>query len=252
MANRRKNKSKVKAKRRQAAKLNDFAAALSRAGFGTYEKYLDSPHWSALKHRLLLNVGCISCRERATVLHHVEYGRLGFEIAGDLMPLCHNCHEAIHRVLDERFPKWTVFHKARQTVHVFETATGSPLPAGYSPPKKPLPVRSTLKKPPTLKRVTSFADLLKQSKDPVAKRKAGREKASLLPAVPQHPCRICGKNVGSPRDGVCGACREPVEKSNKQRRKGKRRKLCPKCKFNMTRPGDPVCGVCLEAEAQAK
>ena len=60
---------------------------------------------------------CQICSARWTLdagdLHHRSYRRLGHEPDGDLLPLCRDCHTALHALLDA--PAWRRFGRARAT-----------------------------------------------------------------------------------------------------------------------------------------
>lgn len=63
-----------------------------------YADYLQSPHWKALRARVLrrddgICQGCLV--NRATEVHHLTYERRGREMAFDLVSLCRTCHEAL-------------------------------------------------------------------------------------------------------------------------------------------------------------
>jgi len=109
-------------KRKGRKPATSFKAALKAAGFDSYEKYLESRHWKAFRKRMYSKLpicsGCLNPQARI-ILHHVEYGRLGWEQEGDVIPLCDPCHSLIHAQLDSRFPGTSVFAKARKTALIF-------------------------------------------------------------------------------------------------------------------------------------
>lgn len=63
-------------------------------------EYLRSPHWLALRERMLKRAGgfCQRCRERRAPLevHHLTYRNVGQERESELKVLCHECHELEH------------------------------------------------------------------------------------------------------------------------------------------------------------
>jgi hypothetical protein len=63
-------------------------------------EYLRSPHWLALRERMLKRAGgfCQRCRERRHPLevHHLTYRNVGQERESELKVLCHECHELEH------------------------------------------------------------------------------------------------------------------------------------------------------------
>ena len=78
-----------------------FWTQLRALGFATYADYLASPHWADLRQRYfaskLYKGRCFSCREtKAIELHHRTYARLGREYLGDMVALCHACHQKVH------------------------------------------------------------------------------------------------------------------------------------------------------------
>lgn len=74
---------------------------LRELGFDSYEDYLASPHWKALrvkffrKHRVPPCSGCWRTHT-ALQLHHRHYKRLGHERMTDLVALCPDCHKQTH------------------------------------------------------------------------------------------------------------------------------------------------------------
>lgn len=73
--------------------------ALQALGYGSYDDYLASAAWRAVRDRYreerpwLCNV----CGEAESLhLHHRTYERVGQEDLDDLMPLCRGCHELVH------------------------------------------------------------------------------------------------------------------------------------------------------------
>jgi hypothetical protein len=74
-----------------------------------YKEYLKTEHWRLVKlHFYQKNKEeCAVCKSHLHLnLHHKTYARLGMELEKDLICLCKNCHEAVHKFnlvhLDER------------------------------------------------------------------------------------------------------------------------------------------------------
>lgn len=63
--------------------------------------YLDSPQWKAIKRQRLAidRYTCQSCNQSGLSLevHHLHYRTFKSESLSDLVSVCRNCHEAIHR-----------------------------------------------------------------------------------------------------------------------------------------------------------
>ncbi|WP_434654605.1 HNH endonuclease [Pseudomonas sp. R3-56] len=64
--------------------------------FGTY---YDSPEWERTRARIIRrdDYQCQACKCSAECVHHILYDRLGAENDYDLISLCHNCHNVIHK-----------------------------------------------------------------------------------------------------------------------------------------------------------
>jgi hypothetical protein len=73
--------------------------ALSRL---PYSEYLRTPHWQAIRTRVLQRADgiCKRCHVmgRRLDVHHLTYDRLGREREWDLRVLCDACHAAEHRI----------------------------------------------------------------------------------------------------------------------------------------------------------
>ena len=75
-----------------------------------YAAYLASLQWQARRRRWLRNQQprgvdpvCAVCGKPWTLhddLHHANYTSLGHEPDTELIPMCRDCHEALHRILD--------------------------------------------------------------------------------------------------------------------------------------------------------
>lgn len=64
-----------------------------------YNKYLNSAPWLKLRAAILKrdNYSCGLCGLGADQVHHLSYDRVGYEEDGDLISVCKNCHNNIHR-----------------------------------------------------------------------------------------------------------------------------------------------------------
>jgi 5-methylcytosine-specific restriction endonuclease McrA len=63
--------------------------------------YLRSPHWRKIRWHHLCRAGhwCEECwYGPATVVHHLNYGRLFNEGPEDLLALCEDCHNRMHPI----------------------------------------------------------------------------------------------------------------------------------------------------------
>jgi len=76
----------------------------------SYTDYIRSPAWRATRERYWqskLPHECYCCgaaRRPGMHLHHRTYKRLGAERLTDLVPVCPDCHDAVHRL--HRDPIW--------------------------------------------------------------------------------------------------------------------------------------------------
>lgn len=68
-----------------------------------YEKYLNTGHWQRVRRNYFKKYPkiCFCCGLPAYVLHHKEYKNRGEENDEDLIPLCEDCHNSIHRMMKE-------------------------------------------------------------------------------------------------------------------------------------------------------
>jgi hypothetical protein len=82
-----------------------------------YANFLASDEWNRFTHALIdAGAKCLGCGTRKTLqFHHLNYDRVGRETANDLIPLCRNCHERVHRFLDRQFPRARRWAHARFT-----------------------------------------------------------------------------------------------------------------------------------------
>jgi len=89
----------------------------------SYHKYLCSSHWLKFRQQALDYYGkkCADCgTEHARFdVHHLTYDRIGEELLGDVVILCHDCHTARHE-------KGNPVHCSHQTLsHSIVTCGGS-------------------------------------------------------------------------------------------------------------------------------
>lgn len=66
-----------------------------------YHAYIASPRWQARKAQYFATRArrCAACRSRKRVdLHHRTYQHRGHEKVADLVPLCRECHVAVHQL----------------------------------------------------------------------------------------------------------------------------------------------------------
>lgn len=64
-----------------------------------YQSYIVSDTWREVRRRYFASKmpkGCQGCGASAVDLHHRSYTNLGAEKLHDLVPVCRECHEAIH------------------------------------------------------------------------------------------------------------------------------------------------------------
>jgi hypothetical protein len=72
-----------------------------------YEEHLSSPAWHELRRKVFARCAgvCEGCRDRRAVqVHHLTYARLGREMLFDLVAVCLECHDSIHRPDSEGRP----------------------------------------------------------------------------------------------------------------------------------------------------
>jgi hypothetical protein len=102
----------VKLSNRQRMFLRDRLKAL---GFKSYRHYLlYSPAWQETKERYEASgrpQKCMVCHDPHYELHHRTYKRLGRELLQDLIPLCRDHHDQVHR---QHEPLWNGHRGLRQ------------------------------------------------------------------------------------------------------------------------------------------
>ena len=80
------------------------------AGRKGYQEYLKSQHWRDLKKAYFQHYPkeCRGCGSKDHIdLHHRSYKYVGDEHFWQLIPLCRDCHQAVHR-LQRRHPRWSI------------------------------------------------------------------------------------------------------------------------------------------------
>ena len=72
--------------------------------FDGYEEYIQSEDWKNKRKEVLLEKGnkCFICGSSENIhIHHTNYRTLGDEDTRFLFPLCKECHEEIHSLVEE-------------------------------------------------------------------------------------------------------------------------------------------------------
>lgn len=85
-----------------------------RRDFATVAEYEASGFWFASKVRYWLSGlpwECFICGEVEIELHHLGYGRPGYERPDELVPLCSDHHRMVERLVKE-------FQQPRDTAHL--------------------------------------------------------------------------------------------------------------------------------------
>jgi hypothetical protein len=86
---------------------------LRELGYSSYQDYLLSPHWRAIKdwwwsrRKSTRRCWCCGRKDVPTDLHHRTYENLGAEKEGDLIRLCRVCHELTHEVIRKELSQST-------------------------------------------------------------------------------------------------------------------------------------------------
>lgn len=66
----------------------------------SYDRYIESAEWKAFRQRYFKKMPktCLACEGQSRItLHHITYDRFGREKLTDVVPLCFDCHEKLHR-----------------------------------------------------------------------------------------------------------------------------------------------------------
>ena len=68
-------------------------------GKEAYKNYLKTYHWKRVKARAkkLFGDKCLNCGSSKIDMHHLTYKNIGFEKPDEVIPLCHKCHEKLHK-----------------------------------------------------------------------------------------------------------------------------------------------------------
>lgn len=87
-----------------------------------YSDYLKSAHWLQLKESLFKQLGkrCFACRSFYEIdVHHLRYRELYNVLRGDLIPLCHDCHQIAHWLFDKGvLSRETTREEAKQAINM--------------------------------------------------------------------------------------------------------------------------------------
>ncbi len=66
--------------------------------YSSYNEYITSPAWKEKRNTVLkLKPACAVCGRKAQSVHHKTYETITNESFKDLMPICFNCHNNIHK-----------------------------------------------------------------------------------------------------------------------------------------------------------
>lgn len=74
-------------------------AASAKLSTMLYSEYLKTPHWQAMRQKVLAywdNRCAICSSDKRIDVHHRTYDRRGRELLTDLIPLCRSCHQTFH------------------------------------------------------------------------------------------------------------------------------------------------------------
>ncbi len=89
-----------------------------------YSKWMESQEWLETRKQWfsiwidleMRDPMCLACGGKWTLqhgdLHHRSYEHLGHERFNDLMPLCRNCHDKVHKIL-ESSPSWRKLNRGQ-------------------------------------------------------------------------------------------------------------------------------------------
>lgn len=89
---------------------------LKALGFANYRRYLLSPQWADTRARYEASgrpQKCMVCHDPHYELHHRTYKHLGKERLDDLIPLCRDHHDQVHR---QQEPLWNGHGALRQQI----------------------------------------------------------------------------------------------------------------------------------------
>lgn len=96
---------------RRAARGRQLELTRHKKGFTVtgipYRDYMKSAEWAEVRRRYRaskLPQHCLTCGSKELTLHHRTYKRLGAERLTDLVPLCWEHHQELHRK-EKHYPK---------------------------------------------------------------------------------------------------------------------------------------------------
>lgn len=158
-------------------------AVLLQMGFANYQEYLASPLWARIRARVMKACdGLCICGKEATEIHHRSYKRRYMEGKGKinsfLTAICRECHDFIE--FDEAGNKVPLGFANSRLDQLITDAVG----AGVHRPGKVM-------RP---KRIWN-PETRKFERDP--------NRPRLVPL-----CKVCQKDSGSKKDGLCRNCRK--------------------------------------------
>lgn len=89
----------------QQTRFDKYCDSLRLLGYPDYKAYLASEHWRQFndwyRSTRELPQKCLVCRSPHAELHHVDYRNIGHENLWDVVPLCREHHEMLHKWLAE-------------------------------------------------------------------------------------------------------------------------------------------------------
>ena len=98
-----------------------------------YSAYLQSDWWKELRRQRLKGL-CRGCKKaKARLLHHTHYTHLGREQPWETIPLCHDCHEALHEYLVAQYPDLSRGDSAQYTIEVWKVVFDTKYPTFQLP-----------------------------------------------------------------------------------------------------------------------
>jgi 5-methylcytosine-specific restriction endonuclease McrA len=64
-----------------------------------YRAYLEGDDWGLIRAKVLARDKwmCRGCGDRATQAHHLTYAHVGAEFMFELVAVCEECHDRLHR-----------------------------------------------------------------------------------------------------------------------------------------------------------
>jgi len=76
-------------------------------GFKSYQEYLNHWTWKEKRDYLIyLKEKCKCCgSKRNLIVHHKNYDSVGNENMHDVEVLCKNCHEKVHKIMENLLQK---------------------------------------------------------------------------------------------------------------------------------------------------